>query len=75
VSGYRGDGVFVDAGALTAHERFTIDLGAVDLSQASRREFRLSDLPDAEFTLGLRVTLANRPAVHWQTPASCDEYR
>jgi hypothetical protein len=60
---YRGDGHFLDRGPLTAHERYVIDFGAVDLAVAAPRTFLLGDLPDAAFTLGLRVSSNSLPEV------------
>jgi len=61
--GYRGDGVFVDRGPLTAHERFTLDLGEIDLTQSTRRVFRLAALPESEFALGLLIIEKTRSDV------------
>lgn len=56
---HEGDGKFVDRGATTAHNRFQLDLGPIDLERAGTREFRFSALPKAEYTFGLRL----RPAL------------
>lgn len=53
-SRYRGDGTLHDAGFATAHERYVIDLGAVDLSSPKRQTFNMAGLPGVEFTAGLR---------------------
>lgn len=53
-SGYHGDGTFSDAGLGAAHERYTVDLGPVDLSVPGRRSFKLLGLPPVEFTMGVR---------------------
>jgi hypothetical protein len=52
---YRGDGKLVDHGFRTAHERYILDLGAVDLGTKSRREYKLVGLPGEEFTVGIRT--------------------
>ena len=51
---YRGDGTFTDFGPQTAHERYVIDLGAIDLSRPNRQAFRMLGLPSVELTMGLR---------------------
>jgi hypothetical protein len=58
---YRGDGNLVDRGFSTAHERYVLDLGAVDLGARARREYKLSGLPGEEFTLGLRTQSTRTP--------------
>jgi hypothetical protein len=52
--GYRGDGQFVDHGWL-AEERYVLDLGPVNLSEANRKVFRMSGLPPESMTLGFEV--------------------
>jgi len=54
--GHKGDGRYTDKGASTAHNRFELDLGLVDLERSGRSEYRFSDLPSDEFTFGLRLT-------------------
>ena len=51
---YHGDGVFTDMGPEAAHERYVVDLGAIDLSKPNRRPFKVVGLPSVEFTMGLR---------------------
>jgi hypothetical protein len=50
---YEGDGVFTDKGISTAHERYALNLGTVELGRSSRREYALANLPIEEFTFGL----------------------
>src|SRR5437868_1559899 len=58
---YRGDGKLVDRGITTAHERYMLDLGAVDLGSGSRREYKLAGLPIEEFTVGIRTQATRTP--------------
>jgi hypothetical protein len=51
---YSGDGTFTDFGPLSAHERYLVDLGPVDLSRSNERTFRMLGLPSTELTVGLR---------------------
>ena len=51
---YSGDGTFTDFGPATAHERYLIDLGPIDLTRANKRSFRMLGLPSSELTIGLR---------------------
>jgi len=51
---YRGDGTLSDAGFLTPHERYFVDLGAVSLGSSNRQSFKMVGLPATEFTIGLR---------------------
>src|SRR5437879_3170791 len=51
---YRGDGTFTDFGLQTAHERYLIDLGPIDLSRVNKQSFRMVGLPSTELTIGLR---------------------
>jgi hypothetical protein len=55
LSGYRGDGRFIDHGILGA-ERYELDLGSVDLSRSSKYEYRLTGLPNQTMTIGLETT-------------------
>jgi hypothetical protein len=58
---YRGDGKLVDRGFTTAHERYILNLGDVDLGSQSRREYRLAGLPGEEFTVGIRTQSTRTP--------------
>jgi len=55
---HQGDGTFTDHGPRGALHRFEIDFGPVDLERAGSREYRFRDLPEEEFTFGLRLTAA-----------------
>jgi hypothetical protein len=50
---YEGDGELTDQGPGTAHERYRLDLGRVDLSRIGTFVFKMKGLPDEEFTAGL----------------------
>ena len=52
VFAYEGDGTLTVKG----QDRFEIDLGPIDLNAAGRREYAFKDLPEREFTFGLRLT-------------------
>ena len=52
---YTGDGNFTDYGRKAGILRFVLDLGAVDLTQASVSKFELKGLPEVEFVCYLRV--------------------
>jgi hypothetical protein len=52
---YTGDGNFTDYGRKTGILRFVLDLGAVDLTEASVSKFELKGLPEVEFVCYLRV--------------------
>src|SRR5258708_34055180 len=52
---HKGDGTLADKGEQTAHSRFELDLGSIDLERTGRREYQFSDLPNEEFTFGLKL--------------------
>ena len=52
---YTGDGNFTDYGREAGIFRFVLDLGAVDLTEASVNKFELNGLPEVEFVCYLRV--------------------
>ena len=52
---YTGDGNFTDYGRKAGILRFLLDLGAVDLTEASVSKFELKGLPEVEFVCYLRV--------------------
>ncbi len=58
---YRGDGKLVDHGITAAKWRYVLDLGAVDLGKQIHREYRLSGLPNEEFTVGIRTQATRTP--------------
>ena len=52
---YSGDGVLSDAGVFSA-DRYLLDLGPVDLAHSNETTYRLSNLPEERFTLGLLIS-------------------
>ena len=52
---YTGDGNFKDYGRKAGIFRFVLDLGSVDLTEASVSNFELKGLPEVEFVCYLRV--------------------
>jgi hypothetical protein len=52
---YSGDGNFTDYGRKAGIFRFVLDLGHVDLTEASVSKFELKGLPEVEFVCYLRV--------------------
>ena len=52
---YTGDGNFRDYGRKAGIFRFVLDLGAVDLTEASISKFELKGLPEVKFVCYLRV--------------------
>lgn len=57
LSGYSGDGHFVDHGWLSP-ERYVLDLGPIDLSRPGRYSYRFSGLPSERMTIGLEIVEA-----------------
>ena len=54
-TGYSGDGQFTDNGLLVYSRRYVIDLGSVDLSKRGTYEYKLSGMPNARFSVSIRV--------------------
>ena len=52
---YTGDGNFTDHGRKAGILRFVLDLGAVDLTEASLSKYELKGLPEVKFVCYLRV--------------------
>ena len=52
---YTGDGKFTDRGRKSGIQRFALDLGAVDLKEASARRYELEGLPEVGFVSYLRI--------------------
>jgi hypothetical protein len=52
---YTGDGNFTDHGRQSGIQRFALDLGAVDLEEASLQLFALEGLPEVRFVSYLRI--------------------
>lgn len=53
--GYRGDGSFEDKGWMAYSNRYTVDLGAIELQKDGLAVFQLDGLPHGEFTVGVEV--------------------
>lgn len=53
---HKGDGKLIDYGPQAAHNRFELDLGPVSLERSGRSEYYFADLPDKDFTFGLKIT-------------------
>src|SRR5664279_751643 len=60
---YTGDGKLHDAGFFAAIHRYTIDIGAIDLSAQSTSTFNLSGLPSTLLSVGLDVVPLQVPAI------------
>ncbi len=54
-SSYKGDGRLIDHGWQNYSQRYVLDLGPVDLSRAGNYSYKLSNLPHAEFTIGIEI--------------------
>jgi hypothetical protein len=70
-----GDGQLSDAGPFTAHNRYFLDLGPVDLAKPGSHVYRLSQLPEKEFTIGLYTSMTITPSGNslWEAkPLSAD---
>ena len=52
---YTGDGNFTDHGRQSGIQRFALDLGAVDLEEASLQLFALEGLPEVRFVSYFRI--------------------
>lgn len=69
-SSYSGDGRLTDYGWWELEgNRFVLDLGPVDLSVPSRHSYRLSNLPNAEFTAGVEIVEAEPNLIGSARPA------
>ena len=66
---YTGDGNFTDYGRKAGILRFVLDLGDVDLTEASISKFELKGLPEVEFVCYLRV---NHPLPTFGQPKDFD---
>lgn len=60
---YSGDGALVDNGSDAATDRYVLDLGPIDLTQRTRRTFRLVGLPESNFVVGIQILAAADPAL------------
>lgn len=61
VSQYSGDGTFVDKGSFAATDRYTLDLGPVNLVREGIEVFSMHNLPRDDFVVGFMI---NGPQSH-----------
>lgn len=66
--GYLGDGSFEDKGWLAYSNRYTVDLGEIELKKDGSAVFQLAGLPHAEFTVGIDVKGAEDVGLTNQAP-------
>lgn len=59
VANYSGDGKLTDNGIFAATDRYVLDLGPVPLKHRGERKYRLENLPNESFVVGIEI----RPAV------------
>jgi len=52
---YKGDGRFTDNGYTTAHDRYILDLGEIDLASKRKYAYTMSRLPSTEMTVGFYI--------------------
>ena len=57
---YSGDGRMRDHGPFSHAQRYEVDLGPIDTTAAGTRQFRLSGLPRATFTVNLEIEDSER---------------
>jgi hypothetical protein len=64
--GYRGDGTFTPHAASSSlcQDGYTVDLGAVDLTAATRIDRKLDGLPPIESTIGLAIAPKSSESAH-----------
>jgi hypothetical protein len=64
---YQGDGRLRDSGPLAARHRYVLDLGPIDLGRTGKYTYTMTNLPAADFAVGLEIVEAeanltmNRP--------------
>jgi hypothetical protein len=61
VSQYSGDGTLVDNGLLSATDRYVLNLGPVDLTRRGTMSYRIADLPEANFVVGIEIVTTSGP--------------
>ena len=54
-SGYKGDGQLIDNGALSANERYKLNLGSIDLGRNGKYKYSIAGLPKDEFVFGMEI--------------------
>lgn len=71
VSQYSGDGQLADNGAGAATDRYVLNLGPIDLTQRGTKTFRIANLPETNFVVGIEVNgTPEERAVLEKQPAS-----
>jgi hypothetical protein len=60
---YAGDGQLVDNGPGAANERYLLDLGTLDLTNARQVQRRMQNLPATDFVAGIEVAPAEHSAL------------
>lgn len=65
---YSGDGRFVDNGPLMYSMRYVLDLGPIDLETQNTRSYRLSELPTAQFVVGIDISEPSPTSVRGPRP-------
>jgi hypothetical protein len=58
VSQYSGDGHLIDKGVLAATDRYVLNLGLIDLTQRGTKTFRIANLPEMNFVVGVKISVA-----------------
>jgi len=59
---YLGDGKLIDNGLFAATDRYVLELGLARLETAGTASYRIENLPDREFVLGIKLTRSSRAA-------------
>ena len=62
-SSYSGDGHLTDNGPLAATDRYVLDLGPIDLTQPGKKHFRIANLPEVNFVVGVEISVAPQDQV------------
>jgi len=58
VSEYSGDGHLVDNGVRAATDRYVLNLGSIDLNQRGTKTYRIANLPEINFLVGIEISVA-----------------
>lgn len=53
---YDGDGQLIDRGPLSSNNRYTLDLGDIDLGKDGHYKYSISSLPEGSYVFGLIVS-------------------
>lgn len=60
MSDYSGDGFLIDYGASAAIDRYILDLGPIDFSHKGTNKYRIVNLPDRNFVVGIKVEVSEQ---------------